>query len=290
MQKITLKTLLIIIPGSLYILLSAANAYSNDWKPQIVEKMYVLPPQHLNKVLNSDFNKSLLALNLQNKDNVIKNKIDKITELNSYLPNASKEEILEIKHQIILNKRDYIKEMNDLLLMKRQKLNTKKDFFEKIQKNIKYNSVNNNPESKFFINKNNAIKRAQKLDFKILEKTAFNLSENSRYFNQYKINKDAISKLEAAIKNHPMNSKSNLSKEPENKLEAIRNYIHNIETEIAVLEMKEQMISYMAKIVALDAMDLAEKVAGINSDTNNNQFSGKNYNDPTEALEVFTQL
>jgi len=37
-------------------------------------------------------------------------------------------------------------------------------------------------------------------------------------------------------------------------------------------------------------MDLAEKVAGINSDTNNNQFSGKNYNDPTEALEVFTQL
>jgi hypothetical protein len=149
MQKITLKRLLIIIPGSLCLLLSAANAYSNDWKPQIVEKMYVLPPQHLNKVLNSDFNKSLLALNLQNKDNMIKNKIDKITELNSYLPNASKEEILEIKHQIILNKRDYIKEMNDLLLMKRQKLNTKKDFFEKIQKNIKYNSVNNNQKVSF---------------------------------------------------------------------------------------------------------------------------------------------
>ena len=77
-----------------------------DWKPQIVEKMYVLPPQHLNKVLNNDFNKSILALNLQNKDNKIKNKIDKINELSSLLPSASQEENLEIKHQIIINKRD----------------------------------------------------------------------------------------------------------------------------------------------------------------------------------------
>jgi hypothetical protein len=101
--------------------------------PQIVEKMYLLPPKHLNKVLNNDFKTSLLATNLRDTDNKIKSKIGKINELNSFLPNASKDETLEIKHQIILNKRDYIKDMNNLIIMKKQKLETKKAFFEKIK-------------------------------------------------------------------------------------------------------------------------------------------------------------
>ena len=75
-----------------------------------------------------------MALNLQNKDNIIKNKIDKINELSSLLPRASQEENLEIKHQIIINKRDYIKDMNDLLGMKKQKLVTKKGFLTKLKK------------------------------------------------------------------------------------------------------------------------------------------------------------
>ena len=58
-----------------------------------------------------------------------------------------------------------------------------------------------------------------------------------------------------------MNTQDILSKNPKNKIEAVRNYLHNLDTEIAVLEMKEQMINYMAKIVALDAMNLAETVA-----------------------------
>ena len=69
-----------------------------------------------------------------------------------------------------------------------------------------------------------------------------------------------------------MSKQNVLSKDPKNKMEAIRSYIHNIETEIAVLEMKEQIINYMAKIVALDAMQLAESVSEINLNSilNNN--------------------
>ena len=68
-------------------------------------------------------------------------------------------------------------------------------------------------------------------------------------------------KLKLAIEKHPMSNKNILSNDPKNKMEAIRNYVHNIETEIAVLDMKEQMIHYMAKIVVLDAMSLAENIS-----------------------------
>ena len=87
-----------------------------------------------------------------------------------------------------------------------------------------------------------------------------------------------------------MNEKSVLSNNSDNKLEAISNYIYNIETEIAVLEMKEQMMSYMAKIVALDAMKLAENVSGINQNLDGSFIPGENYNDPENVIDIFTKL
>jgi hypothetical protein len=286
MKNSNIKSFLIILSVSFYSANSLAQSNVNGWKPQIVEKMYVLPPKHLNKVLNNDFNKSLLAINLQNTDNKIKNRIEKISELNSLLPGSSKEEGLEIQHQIIINKRDYIKDMNDLLIMKKEKLNTKKIFFKKIKKKFKGNSLKNKTTSNFLNNKSTAIQRSQKLDFKILENTSYNLSKRSKYFKQYQINKDAVKKLKLAIEKHPMSNKNILYKDPLNKVEAINNYVHEIDTEIAVLEMKEQMINYMAKIVALDAMSLAEKVAF--DDENNNKVVPTNFNDPVNVISVFT--
>ncbi len=287
MKNMKLRITILFLLAPFYSYSCLADLGGVDWKPQIVEKMYVLPPQHLNKVLNNDFNKSILALNLQNKDNKIKNKIGKINELSSLLPRASQEENLEIKHQIIINKRDYIREMNDLLGMKKQKLVTKKRIFNKIKKRINLKSSNSKHDNAFLENRKNAVKRAQKLDFKILESTSYSTSKKSKYFEQYQVNKNAINALKLAIEKHPMSTQNILSKDPKNKMEAIRSYIHNIETEIAVLEMKEQIINYMAKIVALDAMQLAEKVSEIN--VNDVDTNPSDINDPTNVINIFTK-
>jgi hypothetical protein len=180
--------------------------------------------------------------------------------------------------------------MNNLIIMKKQKLKIKKTFFEKIKNNIKYTNKNKINQSVFSNNKSKALERAQRLDLKIMEKTSLNINEKSKYFKQYETNKNAIEKLKIAIKNHPMNEKSILSNNSDNKLEAIANYIYNIETEIAVLEMKEQMMSYMAKIVALDAMNLAENVSGINKNLDGSFVPGENYNNPENVIDIFTKL
>jgi len=277
---------IILFVGILYPLSSSASNNYGDWKPQIVEKMFVLPPEHLNKVLNNDFNKSILAFNLRNTNNKIKTNIEKIKDLNLLLPGKKNEEVMEIKHQIIVHKRDYVKDMNNLLMMKKQRLNTKKVFFNKIVKNIKIKSFKNKSKNKFFKNQNIALKRSQNLDFKILNDTSVNLSKKSKYFTEYQINKDAVRQLQLAIEKHPMNTQDMLSKNPKNKIEAVRNYLHNLDAEIAVLEMKEQMINYMAKIVALDAMNLAEIVASSLNEVGNKKSI--NFNDPVNTISVFT--
>jgi hypothetical protein len=53
---------------------------NGNWKPQIVEKMYILPPKQLNRVLNNDFKSSNLAAILNNKDIKIKTRHDTIKE------------------------------------------------------------------------------------------------------------------------------------------------------------------------------------------------------------------
>ena len=55
MKNDTIKLLLIFTPALFGSFPALANVSGGDWKPQIVEKMFVLPPQHLNKVLNNDF-------------------------------------------------------------------------------------------------------------------------------------------------------------------------------------------------------------------------------------------
>ena len=62
MKNDTIKLLLIFTPALFGSFPALANVSGGDWKPQIVEKMFVLPPQHLDKVLNNDFKTSVLSI------------------------------------------------------------------------------------------------------------------------------------------------------------------------------------------------------------------------------------
>ena len=107
-------------------------------------------------------------------------------------------------------------------------------------------------------------------------------SKNTKYSDEYSKNKIAIESLRKAIKKHPM-SNLNQNSISEDKLQSIKGYIENIETEVAIIELKEELLNYMAKLVALDAMQLAENLSDESDDVNNS----KNYNDPNDAIEFF---
>ena len=69
-----------------------ANLSNGEWHPQIVEKMYILPPKQLDRVLNNDFRNSSLYLNLKTADDKIKSRHSKIDQLNKSIPQFKGEE------------------------------------------------------------------------------------------------------------------------------------------------------------------------------------------------------
>ena len=263
-----------------------ANLSNGEWQPQIVEKMYILPPKQLDRVLNNDFRNSSLYLNLKTADDKIKSRYSKIDQLNKSIPQFKGDEQIELKHQVIVEKKEYITDMSERLKIKREHLLTKKRFFEKIKRKTLFQKGNQNfkAQSKFQASREKALKRSKKLDKKISNLLiGNNMSNNSKYFSEYQKTMSAMQQLETKIKSHPKFQENDLLLNPENKLESLNVFIDKLESELSVLALKEQVLTKMAKLVSLDAMELADSLQ-INI-SQGNEF--KDVNDPTDSVNLF---
>ena len=263
-----------------------ANLSNGEWQPQIVEKMYILPPKQLDRVLNNDFRNSSLYLNLKTADDKIKSRYSKIDQLNKSIPQFKGDEQIELKHQVIVEKKEYITDMSERLKIKREHLLTKKRFFEKIKRKTLFQKGNQNfkAQSKFQASREKALQRSKKLDKKISNLLiGNNMSNNSKYFSEYQKTMLAMQKLETKIKSHPKFQENDLLLNSENKLESLNVFIDKLESELSVLALKEQVLTKMAKLVSLDAMELADSLQ-INI-SQSNEF--KDVNDPTDSINLF---
>lgn len=264
---------------------SYANISTGDWKPQIVEKMFILPPKQLDRVLNNDFRSSSLYLNLKSADKKIQNRYTQIEELNKSIHEFSGEEKIELRHQVIVEKKEYIKDLNERLNIKRKHLITKKRFFENIKRKVLSNNNNKgtNYLTKFESSRNLALERSKKLDKKVSTIMLNNVSNNSKYFSEYQKTMIAMQKLENKIKDHPKFKENELLVSSKNKLEALNVYIDSLESELSVIDLKEKVLIKMAKLVALDAMKLSDD---LQIDLSNN-FENQDLNDPTDSIDLF---
>ena len=263
-----------------------ANLSNGEWQPQIVEKMYILPPKQLDRVLNNDFRNSSLYLNLKTADDKIKSRYSKIDQLNKSIPQFKGDEQIELKHQVIVEKKEYITDMSERLKIKREHLLTKKRFFEKIKRKTLFQKGNQNfkAQSKFQASREKALQRSKKLDKKISNLLiGNNMSNNSKYFSEYQKTISAMQQLETKIKSHPKFQEKDLLLNSENKLESLNVFIDKLESELSVLALKEQVLTKMAKLVSLDAMELADSLQ-INI-SQGNEF--KDVNDPTDSINLF---
>lgn len=263
-----------------------ANLSNGEWQPQIVEKMYILPPKQLDRVLNNDFRNSSLYLNLKTADDKIKSRYSKIDQLNKSIPQFKGDEQIELKHQVIVEKKEYITDMSERLKIKREHLLTKKRFFEKIKRKTLFQKGNQNfkAQSKFQASREKALQRSKKLDKKISNLLiGNNMSNNSKYFSEYQKTMLAMQKLETKIKSHPKFQENDLLLNSENKLESLNVFIDKLESELSVLALKEQVLTKMAKLVSLDAMELADSLQ--TNISPGNEF--KDVNDPTDSVNLF---
>jgi hypothetical protein len=222
----------------------------------------MLPSKHLENAVERDFASSLLASDMQTLDEDIQSTVTTIGKLQENQHLYEGEESFEVTHQIIAGKRDYLEMMSGQLDLKRQQLETKRSLYQRLMRQARASSIQSPQVEQHHLAIDAARVRSGAVETQLRDELFFSTNlEESKFGSEYAENRAAIEQLRSAISNHPANQQIVINGEPITKAEELNGLMLGVEAELALLSMEEEVIGYMAKLLSLDAMAFAEKVA-----------------------------
>lgn len=233
-----------------------------NWTPQSSERLVKLPPSYLQKSIDHDFANSELGTAIQKTEEDISLKGNTLGDLQKAIETSDGEVRGDLRHQFLAEKRAYLNMMSDRNELRRKHLMTKRRLFDDMLERLSREEGEMTPEKEELIELQKAAAErfessVAKVDQRLFETPDL---EESKYSQQYSKNRTAIEQLVARIDNHRMNQ-TPISDNgvPLTRVEHVRRMVADVQTELAVLEQEETILGYMAKLVALDAMSLAEE-------------------------------
>jgi len=266
---------------------NAANAESSTgWNPQLSERILLLPPKRLNDVIEQDFSKSGLAVNMTDIETEISGQASLISELSENLDNYQNEAKIEARHQVIVGKKNYIELLGEQTALKQLRLTTKLTLLQRLERTLAQNDKKNKQRTEVQKIQSELQKKSTMIAAKLKEEISLEtLKAESNFSKAFDKNMAAISSLKAAIANHNMQSNSAIDTDA-SKVEIIRRMMVDTEAELALVDIENELLGHMAHLLSLDAMALAEDVALQSYDlaTNSPTFSA-----PSDALPLFIQ-
>ncbi|NQV61950.1 MAG: hypothetical protein HQ502_19945 [Alphaproteobacteria bacterium] len=243
-------------------LAAAKTADLPGWQPVASEKLIKLPANYLKKSLDHDFAQSALAAAIQDADGAADLKGQTLEDLRKAIEQADGELKVELRHQFLAQKREFINLMSRKAELRRHHMETKQRILEGLLKKMGQEKGAMTPARvQLVAQQQQARERFKgtlaKVDLTILAAPAV---PESKYAQKYAANMSAVESLVAAIRQHPMNSQPQEAGGPTNKADFIRQMLADTQAGMAILEQEHNILGYMAKLVALDAMALSEQV------------------------------
>lgn len=232
------------------------------WQPVASEKLIKLPANYLKKSLDHDFAQSALSGAIQDADSEIGLKGQTLDDLRTAVEQADGELRVELRHQFLAQKREFITLMKRKADLRKRHLQTKQRTLERLLKKLGQKKGAMTPARVHLVSQQRQARARfkgslEKVDLAVLASPAV---PESKYAQEYAANMAAVETLAAAIRAHPMNVQSHQEGQPASKADFIRQMLADTQAGVAVLEQEQNIIGYMAKLVALDAMALSESV------------------------------
>ena len=261
------------------------------WQPQISEKILVLPQKQLERAIQRDFAASPLASDMMNVDQQIASEVTNIQSLSENQHLYEGDAAIEVKHQVLAAKRTYIGLLGEQIGMKRKKLQTKLRLYRYLARTALRNDSNLVEQREITKAIDAAQQRAGAVESELREELFFstNLPE-SKFGEDYAANRQAIESLQSAIANHPLNQADGGIDAPRNKIEELQRLAISIESQLAILEIEDEVLGHMAKLLSLDAMAFAEEVAEIAYLANEEAPNNAEFGSPAAGVKLFVNF
>ena len=285
LRQITFVTIALVGISQIHTAIAYAEI-DRSWRPQLSEKILLLPVKHMNNAIEQDFSKSGLARNMTSVESQISDQVSAISELKKNLSLYSEQEKIEARHQIIVGKKSYIELLGKQIDLKRTRLNTKLVLLKRFDRTLSRDVLEQKAESELRQLQQDAKSRIESISAKLREQIAMEpLTPETNFSKEFDKNMLAINALKGAIANHRMQSQLGLDKGA-SKGDMLRQLMLDAEADLALVEIETELLGHMAHLLSLDAMALAEDVAITSFDV---AAGGQIYSSPSDAVTLFTQ-
>jgi len=258
-------------------------AAAPTWSPASSERLIKLPGGHLEKAVDNDFAKSALAAALVDSEERLKLKTDTLADLQAAAERADGDLRVELEHQFLAEKRRYIELMAEYQDLHRKRAATKNAALRGPVAPAPPRPRGDDPGAGAAGRPADGGAGASRVDGELFRSTA---TAESRYARDYAKNLAAIESLTQAISAHPMNQAPEIDGQPVTQADYLRQLIANNEADLAIIEQEKSVLGHMAKLVALDALALAEGITADADDTFDSR--DPDADDPvTSAIDFF---
>ena len=231
------------------------------WRPAPTERLVKLPGAYLKKAIERDFSESGLADAIGDRDARIALKAKTLADLRDAVDEAEGEVRTELRHQFLAEKREYVKLLGERQELQRKQLRTKIRVYERILRGLERKAPANEATQQLLKKQEEARERLERSTLNVdLKVFGSGVGKESKYSREYQKNLGAIQGLMTALKDHPMNAEAELDGQQVGRKEYVRQLAANAESGMALLDQEDTILGYMAKLVALDAMALAENL------------------------------
>ena len=285
LRQITFITIVLLGVNQIHIPTAFAEI-ERSWRPQLSEKILLLPLKHMNNAIEKDFSKSGLARNMTNVESQISDQVSAINELKQNLSRYDEQEQIEARHQIIVGKKSYIELLGKQIDLKRTRLDTKIALLKQFDRSLSRDVKEHKAKSELRQLQQDAKSRIESISAKLRQQIAMEpLTKETNFSKAFDKNMSAISALKDAIASHRMQSHLELNNGT-SKADMLRQLMLDAEADLALVEIETELLGHMAHLLSLDAMALAEDVATKSFDLAD---GGHTYSSPSDAVTLFIQ-
>jgi hypothetical protein len=270
-------------------MVSRASASEPGWRPVASERLIKLPAAYLKKAIDKDFDRSELGVALASNREASDLKAATLQDLAQAQEVADGDLRLDLRQQLLGEKQAFIRIMGDRQRLERDRTKTRLRLLRALTRKLDQDGSNlADKGKKIRASQIQARKRFETSLAKVDDALfASGMAPESRYAQAHSRNLDATDKLRHAIAAHPMNRSSEGDGAELTKREYLERMAMEAEAQLAILDQEEQVLGFMAKLVALDAMAFADELDEIEQAST----SAKNTTTPilSSAVRMFIQ-
>lgn len=229
------------------------------WQPVSADSLVELPANLIEKRIQQDFRMSPMATQLVDIEQQISNKSEQVKALKTLINEAGDASMVDEKVDLIQLKSNFLDLMQNAQQLRQSQLNNKMDVYQQVLAKL-YTQTNQEANTSAYqlkLSQQAARARMEKVMQQVDETLLQDgYSEQSPYAKEFAVNLEKIDQLKNAINAHKANLAAKVDGIEVSTQEYLRQLLMQSSSEQSLLDQEALMLSYMAKIVALDAQSL----------------------------------